>query len=128
MVKPQQSPSFDGFRAIASHIEQRSKFESFISGKSEERPDPRLTNCHSDCLCAQWLHTPGHKDGQTTKLVNQVCGACEVFQSMASQAVLLASIGQTESAKEILAEGGTYSAASAEFQRKLALLHSAITC
>ena len=128
MVKPQQSPSFDGFRAIASHIEQRNKFENFISGKSEEQPDPRLTNCHSDCLCAQWLHTPGHKDGQTFKLVNQVCGACEVFQSMASQAVSLASIGQTESAKEILAEGGTYSAASAEFQRKLALLHSAITC
>ena len=128
MVKPQQAPSFDGFRAIASHIEQRSKFENFISGKSEEQLDPRLTNCNTDCLCAQWLHSPGHKDVQTIKLVNQVCGACEVFQSMASQAVTLASIGKREMAKEILAEGGTYSAASAEFQRKLALLHSAITC
>lgn len=128
MVKPQQSPTFDGFRAIASHIEQRKKFECFICGQSEELPDPRLTNCNADCLCAQWLHSPGPKDGKVVELVNQVCGACEVFQSMASQAVTLTSIGQSDMAKEILAEGGTYSAASAEFQRKLAMLHSTIAC
>ncbi|HEY0665080.1 MAG TPA: hypothetical protein VGD24_03350 [Gallionella sp.] len=126
MVKSQTAPLFDGFRAIDRHAEQRSRFENFITGQSEEQPDLGLTSCNADCLCAQWLHTSVHKDAGSIRLIKQVCGACEVFQSMASQAVSLANIGKTELAKEILKEGGTYAAASAEFQRKLVLLHSTI--
>lgn len=124
MVKSQAEPLFDGFRAIACHAEQRNKLESFITGQSGVQPDHGMTSCNADCLCAQWLHGEGHKEAQTIKLINQVCGACEVFHSMASQAISLVSIGKAELAKEILKEGGTYSAASAEFQRKLILLHS----
>lgn len=128
MVKPQTAQTFDGFRAIACHIEQRNKLENFINGLSHEPPDPRLTSCNADCLCAQWLHNPDRKAPQTIGLINQVCGVCEVFQSMASQALSLASIGRVDKAKEILKEGGVYSAASEEFQRKIVQLHSVITC
>lgn len=127
MVKSQAEPLFNGFRAIACHTEQRNKLERFITGQSEEQPDPGLTSCSADCACAQWMHSSVRKEAQSIKLFKQVCGACEVFQSMASQAVSLASIGKAELAREILKEGGTYSAASAEFQRKLALLHTTIT-
>lgn len=123
MDRIQATSANDGFSTISWHIEQRTILERFLNGQSAELPAKELISCTPECICAKWLYQPGRKKPQTVNLVKQVCGVCEVFQSMASQALALASIGRTELAREILKDGGIYSEASAEFQRKLAVLH-----
>jgi hypothetical protein len=123
MDRIQATSATDGFSTISWHVEQRNILERFLTGQSAELPAKELISCTPECMCAKWLYQPGRKRPQTVNLVKQACGACEVFQSMASQALALASIGRIELAREILKDGGIYSEASTEFQRKLALLH-----
>lgn len=121
-------PVLDGLRGIACHQAQREQLERYVFGMSKELPDPAWGQCNSDCMCAEWLHHPDRNDPEVRMLINQICGVCEVFKSMASQAVSLTAIGQPEQAREMLKEGSTYSESSAELQRKLMLLHTIISC
>lgn len=123
MPNNQPIPSFDGFSAIATHIEQRYQLENYINGNSKQPPDPCLTSCNADCPLAQWLHRQECKSFKDIGLLNRICNACEVFQSSASQAVLLMNMDKVELAKEVLQSEGTYSEASARIQRELLQLH-----
>lgn len=116
-------PSFEALIAIATHIEQRTMLANYINGKSSLPPDMAITNCTTDCLFARWLYQQGCKDLSDFRLLDEICNACEVFQSVASDAVLLKSIGKGELSREMLLGGGIYSEASAEFQRNLVRLH-----
>lgn len=121
-------PVLDGLRGIACHQAQRERIERYVLGMSKDHPDPAWAECNTDCMCAQWLHNPDRNDPEVLKLINQICGVCEVFKSMASQAVSLAAIGKSELAREMLKDGSTYSESSAELQRKLMLLHTVVSC
>ena len=118
------TPSFNGFRAINDHVEERNKLEDYINGKSKEPPpDPGLTHCDAACLFAKWLHHPECKGLNDIDLHHQICDTCEVFHAAASQAALLMNMGKEDQAKEAIQDDGIYAKASAKFQRKLKLLH-----
>lgn len=124
MFNHQLTPSFNGFRVITDHVEERNKLENYINGKSKEPPpDPGLSHCDADCLFAKWLHNPEGKGLEDIDLHNQICNTCEEFHSAASQAMLLMNMGKADLAKEAIQDDGIYARASAKLQRKLKLLH-----
>ncbi len=110
--------TFDSNTAIQMHLDQRSRIENYVAGKSKKLNKVPLI-CNADCMVGKWLHGDGGSQFKDTRLINSLCSSCEEFHEAASQAVLLADMGETEMAKTALQLGHVYANASAELQQHL---------
>ncbi len=117
-----QTQQFNGIFAIQAHLEQRSRIEEYVEAKSRDVIN-FPTSCNSDCLLGRWMVSAGATQGADVGLLDRLCTNCEDFQEAAAQAILLVSMGKSESARGALREGELFAEASERFQEGLAKLH-----
>lgn len=99
-----------------------------MNGESSTKLDFSLC-CHADCMLGKWLHSEDGiliKDASLHDSLSRCCKSCEEFHQAAADAVLLADMGESKSAKATLETGQLFNAASAAFQQDLADLHTTI--
>lgn len=91
--------AFDAVESIQVHIDHIELIDDYVAGKMHKKPYVEQ-NCHADCQFGKWLHGEGGKQCTDLNLINSICRNCEEFREHAAQAVLLASMGRTETAKD----------------------------
>lgn len=91
--------AFDAIESIQLHIDHIGLIDDYVVGKTQKKPyvEP---SCHADCQFGKWLHGEDGKQCTDLNLINSICRNCEEFREHAAQAVLLASMGRTETAQD----------------------------
>lgn len=117
------SRSFNGVRAIQTHLEQKDRIEAYVNGKSNEKSGVFM-RCNSDWKLSLCPHGIGEKLSRDTNLLDSICSSCNRFHDAVYQIVLLTDLGKNQIAKTVLQTGKKYETASEEFQKNLAELHT----
>ncbi|MDH2915831.1 MAG: hypothetical protein PXX77_03040 [Gallionella sp.] len=117
------SQSFNGVRAIQTHLDQKDRIEAYVNGTSNQKSGVFM-RCNSDWKLSLCPHGIGEKLSRDTALLDSICSSCDHFHDAVYQVVLLKDLGKNQIAKTILQTGKMYAEASEEFQKNLAELHS----
>lgn len=114
--------SFNGIKAIQTHLDQRNRIEDFVNGISQEKPEVPIS-CYAECMFGKWLINGGVKLCGERDRLDSLCKSCDEFQKEATYAVLLAKFGEIELAKATIQTDQMFNYASERFQTNLAELH-----
>lgn len=107
-----------GFKSIRDHLLLRNIVEKFVGGCLKESPQIPNT-CHRECEVGKWIHSEEGRHLKNASLLDALCLSCENFSEAASQAVLLAKMGEVEAAQLLLGNDSLYSEASMQLQLHL---------